>query len=49
MISKYGGRMEDILYHWWFDDEKAKKLENAMNSKTKLDIGEMDQTFWKDL
>lgn len=49
MISKYGGRMEDILYHWWFDDEKAKKLENAMNSKTKLDVGGMDQTFWKDI
>ena len=49
MLSKYGGRMEDILYHWWFDDGKAKKLENAMDSNTKLDVGEMNQTFWKDL
>ena len=38
MLSKYGGRMEDILYHWWFDDEKAEKLKNAMDLNTPLDI-----------
>ena len=49
MLSKYGGRMEDILYHWWFDDEKAEKLKNAMDLNTPLDIEEMNHTFWKDI
>ena len=49
MLSKYGGRMEDILYHWWFDDEKAEKLKNAMDLNTPLDINEMNHTFWKDI
>ena len=49
MLSKYGGRMEDILYHWWFDDIKAEKLKSAMRSNAQLDVGEMDHTFWKDL
>ena len=49
MLSKYGGRMEDILYHWWFDDEKAEKLKNAMDLNTTLDIEEMNHTFWKDI
>ena len=41
--------MEDILYHWWFDDEKAKKLKDAMDSNSKLNIEEMNHTFWKDI
>ena len=49
MLSKYGGRMEDILYHWWFDDIKAEKLKSAMRSNAQLDVGDMDHTFWKDL
>ena len=49
MLSKYGGRSEDILYNWWFDDEKAKALEDAMKSNLPLKIGKMNHTFWKDL
>ena len=49
MLSKYGGRMEDILYHWWFDDKKAEKLKSAMSSNGQLDVNEMDHTYWKDL
>ena len=49
MLSKYGGRMEDILYHWWFDDEKAIKLKDAMDSNSKLNTEEMNHTFWKDI
>ena len=49
MLSKYGGRMEDILYHWWFDDKKAEKLKSAMSSNGQLDVNEIDHTYWKDL
>ena len=49
MLSKFGGRSEDILYHWWFDEKKASDLENAMQSGAPLEIGDMNHTFWKDL
>ena len=41
--------MEDILYHWWFDDIKADKFKSAMRSNAQLGVGDMDLMFWKDL
>ena len=49
MLTKYGGRFEDILYHWWFDAEKDKALQNAMKNNESLPLGETEHTFWKDL
>ena len=48
MLTKYGGRFEDILYHWWFDTEKDKALQNAMKNNGSLPLGETEHTFWKD-
>ena len=48
MLSKYGGRSEDILYNWWFDNKKSEQLKKAMDSNTSMDIGDMNHTFWKD-
>ena len=48
MLSKYGGRSEDILYNWWFDDKKSEQLKKAMDLNTSMDIGDMNHTFWKD-
>ena len=49
MLTKYGGRFEDILYHWWFDPEKDKTLQNAMKNNKSIPLGETEHTFWKDL
>ena len=47
MITKNGGRFEDILAHWWFDDSKESALEKAMNDNTSLPVGEVEQKYWK--
>ena len=47
MITKNGGRFEDILAHWWFDDSKELALEKAMNDNTSLPVGEVEQKYWK--
>ena len=49
MLTKYGGRFEDILYHWWFDPEKDRTLQNAMKNDQSLPLGDVEHTFWKDL
>ena len=49
MLTKYGGRFEDILYHWWFDSEKDRTLQNAMKNDQSLPLGDVEHTFWKDL
>ena len=49
MLTKYGGRFEDILYHWWFDSEKDRTLQNAMKNDQPLPLGDVEHTFWKDL
>ena len=49
MLTKYGGRFEDILYHWWFDSEKDRTLQNAMKNDQSLPLGDVEHTFWKNL
>jgi len=50
MVSRYlNGGIEDwsVLKYWWFDAEKAQKLEDAMAKGESLPQGELDVMYWR--
>ncbi len=49
MLTKYSGSYSDILTHWWFDTDSKTELKSAMENNSKLSIGEIESTYWKDL
>ena len=49
MLTKYSGSYSDILIHWWFDDYNSASLSKAIEANSSLPVGDIENTFWKDL
>ena len=48
MLTKYGGRLYDVLQHWWFTEEKNSSLQEAIKDDKALPIIDIEHTYWKD-
>ena len=49
MLTKYGGRLYDVLQHWWFTEEKDILLQEAIKDDKVLPVGDIEHTFWKNI
>ncbi|OUX31904.1 MAG: hypothetical protein CBE24_04375 [bacterium TMED264] len=49
MLEKFSGSYSDILTYWWFDKKQQDELAQAIKNDSNLPIGNIEQTYWKDL
>ena len=46
MVDRFVGNYESIFQLWWFDPEKAKILNNAMDNDEQIPVNEIDVRYW---
>ena len=48
MLTRYGGEHWDIFSYWWYDEDKDKTLNNAIEQNINLPLEPIDMKYWPD-